>query len=263
MPSIRLTNVLKEEYQNLFDSCIINFSAQSTVENISNRLISNKDRYETVGENLGIPWFFIGVIHNMESSMNFNTHLHNGDPLTKRTTHVPSGRPKSGEPPFTWEESAEDALKFKNLDNWKDWTVPGILYKLEQYNGWGYRKYHPHVLSPYLWSYSNHYTSGKYVADGRWSETAVSRQCGAAVILRRLAEKNEIAFEGEPVVEVTEEIKPLLRFSNRKLLYADDLQNFLNKFPGIYLKVDGYPGKKTSTAFKKVTGYYLKGDERG
>ncbi len=50
------------------------------------------------------------------------------------------------------------------------------------------------MLSPYLWSFSTHYQCGKYVADGRWSETAVSKQCGAAVLLRRLAEHGEGNF---------------------------------------------------------------------
>lgn len=40
------------------------------------------------------------------------------------------------------------------------------------------------------------------------------------------------------------------------------LQKFLNQFTGINLKVDGWPGRKTSDAFQKVTGYYLKGDKR-
>ena len=55
-------------------------------------------------------------------------------------------------------------------------------------NGFGYRRFHSGVLSPYLWSYSNHYTSGKYVADGTFDPDAVSKQCGSAVILRRMAE---------------------------------------------------------------------------
>jgi peptidoglycan hydrolase-like protein with peptidoglycan-binding domain len=43
------------------------------------------------------------------------------------------------------------------------------------------------VPSPYLWSFSNHYTRGKYVADGRFSPTAVSQQVGAAVLLKQLS----------------------------------------------------------------------------
>jgi lysozyme family protein len=127
-----------------------------------------------------VPWYF--TIHN-RSDMNHQA-LHNGDPLSARTVQVPAGRPPKGQPPFTWEESAADALALKRLDAQTDWTLAGTLYQLECYNGWGYRRHHPHVLSPYLWSFSGHYTCGKYVADGRWSEAATSRQCGAAVLLR-------------------------------------------------------------------------------
>lgn len=55
-----------------------------------------------------------------------------------------------------------------------------------------------------------------------------------------------------------------VRYSKRgKIEYGEALQTFLNQFPGIKIEVDGWPGKKTSDAFKKVTGYYLKGDPRG
>lgn len=263
MPLINLSDPLREEYRRLFDTCQINSSKLSYIESTINKVLQNKLRYETVGNKLKIPWSFIAVLHNMESSMSFNRHLHNGDALTARTTHVPAGRPKEGVPPFTWEESAEDALKIKNLQQWTDWTAPGMLYKIEEYNGWGYRRSHPQVLSPYLWSFSNHYSKGKYVADGRWSDTAVSQQCGAVVILRRLAEKGAVAFKAEPAVNHTTEVeKPLIRYSSKKNVGAVELQTFLNKFPGIYVNVDGCPGEKTSEAFKKVTGYYLKGDPR-
>lgn len=261
MSSVSLTDALKAEYQDLFDTCNIRTEKFAVVESIVNKLLNNKSRYRDVGGPAGIPWFFIAVIHNMESSLNFNTHLHNGDPLSARTVHVPAGRPQGGNPPFAWEESSADSLKFQKLDLWNDWSLPGLLYKLEAYNGFGYRTKHPDVLSPYLWSYSKHYTSGKYVADGRWSDTAVSNQCGAAVLLRRLAEKNEITFPDIPIPSKDE--APVIKYSTIKIPYAEDLQTFLNKFPGIYVEVDGVPGQRTSDAFKKVTGYYLKGDGRG
>jgi lysozyme family protein len=256
MAGIKFSKALKDEYQNLFDTCEIRADKIDLVENILSKIAQNRNRYASVGDELEIPWQIIGVIHNMESDMNFSTHLHNGDPLTERTTHVPAGRPKIGTPPFTWEESATDALKLQKFDQWGDWSVPGALYELEGYNGWGYRLKHPHVLSPYLWSYSNHYESGKYVADGRWSETAVSRQCGAAVLLRRMAEKEmiDLPVEGVPL--------PLRYSSDGIIPGGEQLQRFLNQFPGIYLKVDGWPGRKTSDAFRKVFGYYLVGDPR-
>ena len=68
------------------------------------------------------------------------------------------------------------------LDKIEHWTVARALYEFERYNGFGYIK--RKVNSPYLWSYSTLYERGKYIADGKWSASAVSSQCGAAVILR-------------------------------------------------------------------------------
>ncbi len=263
MPLPSFNDGLRVEYINLFNTCAIDTNKIPFVEKILTKIISNKSRYEKVGKKLNIPWYFIAAIHQMEASMNFRCHLHNGDPLTAKTKHVPAGRPLSGSPPYNWEDSAADALTMMKLDQWDDWSVAGLLYKTESYNGWGYRMKHPHVYSPYLWSFSNHYQKGKYIADGTWSDSAVSQQCGAAVLLRRLAEKNEITFSGEPKIIHQAEIgKPVVRFSNTKIPYAENLQNFLNTIPGIYVKPDGCPGEKTSEAFKKVTGYYLMGDER-
>ncbi|PKL81768.1 MAG: hypothetical protein CVV24_13585 [Ignavibacteriae bacterium HGW-Ignavibacteriae-3] len=257
MPAINLTQNLRDEYQGLFDQCQIKPEKLAEVENIISRITNDQSRYRNVETKLGIPWFFIAAIHNMESSLNFTRHLHNGDPLSSRTTHVPAGRPVSGNPPFTWEQSAEDSLKLQKLDRWNDWRLAGVLYKIEEYNGWGYRGRHPEVLSPYLWSGSGHYIKGKYIADGRWSDTAVSNQIGAGVILRRMSEKGMINF-----VDATIPKKPILYYSSKETEYGQELQIFLNKFPGIYLLTDGKPGQKTSDAFKIISGNYLYGDPR-
>jgi len=95
------------------------------------------------------------------------------------------------------------------------------------------------------------------VDDGTWSDTAASRQVGAAVILRRMAERGMVAFSATSVRQ------PILRYAgNKSVEYAEELQRFLNQLPGIYVKVDGRPGRKTSDAFHAATGYYLVGDPR-
>jgi lysozyme family protein len=268
MAKIALTQALKEEYERLFNTCTIANQWIKTVEATISEILKNKAAYEAVAGSLGIPWYFISVIHNMESGLNFTRHLHNGDPLSGRTIHVPEGRPKTGSPPFAWEESAKDALTMRGLNAKKDWSLPGALYQIEGYNGWGYRLYHAHVLSPYLWSYSNHYSSGKYVEDGRWSDTSVSKQCGAAVLLRRMVELNYVEFSDQPLPGAGTD--PLVvKYSKSRSRYpliekqAEDLQRWLNTFPGIFVKVDGIPGEKTSDAYKRVTGSYLPADPRG
>lgn len=183
---------LSPEYASLWDSLEINSNRRTQVTAQANRILRNRTRYEEVATETGVPWFVIGIIHMMEGDCDFDTHLHNGDPLTARTRNVPRGRPTNGRPPFAWEDSAIDALLMKRLDTITDWNVERIAYELERYNGWGYRLHHPTTLSPYLWSGSQHYARGKYVADGVWSPTAVSQQIGAMVLLLSLASLTRI-----------------------------------------------------------------------
>jgi lysozyme family protein len=271
MATVSFTPAVSDEYQRLFDTCHIRPERAADVETHTRTVIQNRARYEAVAGPLRIPWFFIGVIHGLEASFNFSKHLHNGDPLTARTVQEPPNRPASGTPPFTWEASATDALQMKHLDSITDWSLPRTLYQLEAYNGFGYRLRHPEVLTPYLWSFSDHYTQGKYVADGTFSATAVSKQCGTAVMLRRLAEMGVIEFrpDGTPISAAAptgatfESLGPLIRFSSTTTSPAvEDLQRLLNTMPGIFVKVDGVAGEKTSDAFKKVTGHFLAGDPR-
>ncbi|MFO7648576.1 hypothetical protein [Halomonas sp. 3H] len=279
--SIRLTDPLRREYERLFESCDTLPQRHAEVERGVDRLLQHCDRYQAVAHSRGIPWAFLAVVHHMESGCRFDCHLHNGDPLTGRTVQVPAGRPKRGAPPFTWEQSAEDAMTLKRLGADTDWSLAGTLYQLERYNGWGYRMYHPHVLSPYLWSFSGHYTSGRYVADGRWSDSAVSKQCGAAVLLRRMTERGLIDFTDQPAATLYAAVaaepasaeaskrKPLVPAHRKRRARrqaeaeaAEHLQRWLSTFPGIFLRVDGIPGDRTSDAYRLVTGHYLPGDPR-
>ena len=153
-------------------------------------LVENRATYAEVGGELGIPWWFVGIVHGLEASFDFACHLHNGDPLTARTVRVPKGRPETGSPPFTWRESAVDALRLRRLDGLGDWSIGAALDRLERYNGLGYRG--RGLPSPYLWSFSGHYERGKFVADGHFDPEAGSNQCGGGTLLRRLEERGLI-----------------------------------------------------------------------
>ncbi len=271
MAKIFYSRSLANEYERLFNTCEILPEHFQQVDRIVKKISDSRKRYERIEDELGIPWYFVAAIHSLECSLDFSRHLHNGDPLTKKTIHVPKNRPKSGNPPFTWEESAIDALRMKRLHMVNDWSLPHLLYKMEGYNGWGYRLYHPYCLSPYLWSFTNHYTSGKYVSDGRWSDTARSRQCGGAAIIKRMEEMEIITlkrscetntFETPWTADIVPRKSPLFSYSLKTEKNVKKLQRFLNEFPGISLRVDGIPGPRTSLAVKKLFGFYLKDDPR-
>lgn len=209
---MKLTKALASEYEQLFATSQVRPERVAAIDAIVDRSVPNKARYEAVAATVGTPWYVVAAIHNLEGGQRFTTHLHNGDPLTARTTHVPKGRPLTGTPPFTWEESAADALTLKGFDRVGTWAVPTMLYQLEKYNGFGYRRHHPEVLSPYLWSFTTAYTKGKYVADGSFSATAVSKQCGAVALIKRFVARGIVALPGQLPPAADQEEEEMARF---------------------------------------------------
>jgi lysozyme family protein len=183
--STQLLEQLKPSYANLWGKMVIKHEALPNLQEYVENIKKGIDQYKAVEAAIGVPWRFVGIIHCMECDCSFKQHLHNGDPLTARTVQVPEGRPLRGNPPFAWHDSAIDALTMRHLSAANDWSIEGILFQLEAYNGWGYRNHHG-INTPYLWSGSNEYTSGKYVADGKFDPNAVSKQVGGALLLKYL-----------------------------------------------------------------------------
>ena len=156
---------------------------------IAEKIKRNKKHY--IG--FDIPWQLVGILHYMECNLSFNRHLHNGDPLNKKTVRVPRGRP-SNKTRWTWRESAADAIsmKLREKPSWKnppvnEHTPNGhLLLMLEEWNGLGYWK--KGILSPFLFGNAQRwiYDKGKYVADGRFDRNARTAQIGAALLLRAL-----------------------------------------------------------------------------
>lgn len=208
---------LSSEYVNLWQEMEIKESEQAAVDETADKIIANRERYEQVSAKTGVPWYFIGIVHNRESGMNFTKHLHNGDSLKARTRRDPPGHPKKGTPPFTWEESAEDALRIKKLQNIKEWTVDRLAYEFERFNGFGYRN-NTSIKSPYLWAKSNHYTRGKYIRDHVYSVNAVDQQIGCMVLFKAIVDKcDDVSFEHE---EEKPNYKDVVKDSNTLSFFA-------------------------------------------
>lgn len=185
---------LRGEYQRKWDNMII--IRPDAINRDTDKILRGKDTYESIAASTGVPWYVIGIIHLRESNCNFNTHLHNGDSLNRRTVHVPKGRPFNGTPPFSFEESAIDALEYDGYTKIRTWDIPQIAYMFEKYNGFGYRKYN--VASPYLWAGSNQYSTGKYIRDGVFSAGTVDSQNGCMCILKTLLERNATVINPDP-----------------------------------------------------------------
>lgn len=194
-----MSDSLRQSYIGLFASCVISPEHMGDIKDFISQLMQGVSQYGEVQSSTKVPFYVIGLVHGMECSFSFKEHLHNGDPLTHRTVNEPAGRPPSsvGDPPFAWSVSAIDALQYDRFTSWDDWSIAGICFKLEAYNGWGYRSHG--INSPYLWSYSNHYERGKYTSDGYWDPDAVSKQVGAITALRKMVDDHLVDLAAQPV----------------------------------------------------------------
>ena len=154
---------------------------------LATHLLGFKTRYKSVEKITDVPWPIIAAIHHRESSHNFNTQLAQGDPLSQVSTHVPKGQgPYFGQD--AWERAAGRALIETGGNTWKDWSPGGWTTYLEKYNGLGYSN--KGVPSPYVWAGTDQYHSGKYVADGVYSESTVDTQPGCVALIAAMAKQD-------------------------------------------------------------------------
>lgn len=167
---------------------------------MADRIVARSTRYSIVEARTRVPWFVVGLFHMRESNLDFTTHLHNGDPLDERTTHVPRGRPLgAGEPPFDWTVSAIDALRFDELDRVGAWPLEVIAFRSEGYNGFGPRT--RGRKSGYLWAGSSIYDGGKFVRDRVWDPRAWDEQLGVMTVLKVMVTRGLVSI-GAPSVTI-------------------------------------------------------------
>ncbi len=146
----------------------------------------NRERYETVSRATGIPAELIAAIHYRESSMNFGTYLHQGDPLGRPAVHHPRDIPVF----HRWEDAAIHALQQKDgvrqaLGITADTTDAAALATFaERYNGLGY--HNRGLASPYAWSGTSIYQGGRYVADGVFDPRSWDQRPGVIALMSGL-----------------------------------------------------------------------------
>ena len=193
---------LKGEYTALLADATVSPNWSAEANRVAKYIIDALPTLKEVEARTGVPAWVVGTIQAMEAGcgphgLRLDCHLHNGDSLQHQTHNVPAGRPPNRSGPFTFVESAIDAIQYDGLDkvDWSTDAIERVLFRLEAYNGWGPRLFH-NSNTAYLWSGTNQYKRGKYVSDGVWSENAVSGQIGAVPIVLAL---KALGVVNEPV----------------------------------------------------------------
>lgn len=211
--------------------------------------VANKGRYLAIARAAGMPdiaWVFIAVSHYRESSQDFSKSLAQGDPWNQKSTHVPADRG-----PFkSFEEAAVDALVkcAPYAARLKDWSIGGMLTNLERFNGIGYAA--RGLPSAYVWSGTDQYRAGKFIADGVFDPNKVDAQLGVAGLILTMMELDpSIKFDG-PAPQV--QPKPIpINPTDKPIRDGIWLQNSLNRLGASpKLELDGIVGPATRNAVR-------------
>lgn len=162
----------------LWKKCVVREGEVTMFEHMAQRAMMYKPTfYEPVAAQTEIPWYVVAALDMREENFNHNGYLGNGDPLWKKTTHVPRGRG-----PFkTWFEGAIDAFTLDHmsmLPPGAHWDIVTALIKCEGFNGMGYAT--KGLPSPYVWAGTTVQVPGKYVSDGHFDPHYVDTQPGCA-----------------------------------------------------------------------------------
>jgi len=139
----------------------------------------------------------------------WDKQLGQGDPLHEVSTHDPAGRGPFLDHPDddinnnAWLRCALDALIdcAPHAAKWPDWSAGGTMTIFEEYNGLGYAM--RGVPSAYVWSGTDQYVSGKYVADHVYRSNVRDVQEGCAPILRSMMAIDSTIKFGTPVISTS------------------------------------------------------------
>lgn len=221
--------------------------------------VAHKAIYLDIQHRTGVHWIFVACTHYRESDQNFSCNLGQGDPLDRKTVHVPAGRgPFLG--PNAFADGGVDALVncAPYAARINDWSIESILTWLERYNGLRYAN--SDRPSPYVWSGTSIYDppsgpGGKVLVDHGPIEPVVDEQLGCAgLILAIMALDPSVVFDESPAVAPAA-IEPPLD--------AEWLQKSLNTLGATpALVVDGINGantRQTVRAFQQIHGLTVDG----
>lgn len=182
-------------------------------QKFAKRAVSHKADYEAISETIKnqtgkhVPWWFIPLVHERECVRgvdNWNCNIAQGDPFNQKSKHVPYNGPF-----HSFREAAIDALVHqapKAADN-TNWSGGGTMTIGEAYNG---KKYaNVGKPSPYVWSGTDQYVSGKVLVDhgpieytypsgSNKGKPVVDTQLGIAISLKAMMELDEtILLDGD------------------------------------------------------------------
>lgn len=186
--------LLSKEYEYLWSICSVNPNSLNTVLRFVQIVKNHKPYYLSVQTKTNVPWYVVAANHMREASCDFDKCLANGQPWDQKTSIVPIGVG----PWDSWVNAAIWAYEYQGTSGKTDWTLSSCFYRLEAFNGFGYRLHDANTIpknaSPYIYSMTPFYEKGLFVADHRVNPNKVDANPGCMALLKALQLSGETIF---------------------------------------------------------------------
>jgi lysozyme family protein len=142
----------------------------------------HRDEWTEVTARTGVPRLWGMASFERESGSDYSRSPAQGDRWDKVSVNVPRGLG----PYRCWGDACVAAYAIDKLDEVSaaNWTWPRACYEGELFNGFGPRAHGRRT--GYLWSWTNIYDGGNYVADGKWDPDTQDQQCGMVPMMAAL-----------------------------------------------------------------------------
>jgi lysozyme family protein len=178
-------SALGGEYAVLLAATVIDPKREAELEARTKVILARAadENWQMVAAATGVPRLWGMASFERESGSDYTLSPAQGDPWRQVSTHVPRGLG----PYKSWAAAAVAAYRIDHLDKVgaANWTWARACYEGELFNGFGYRTHGIHT--PYLWSWTNIYTRGKFVTDGRFDAAEQDQQCGIIPLMVALS----------------------------------------------------------------------------
>jgi lysozyme family protein len=178
--------VLAAEYAELFAAMRIDPARENELAERAAVVLKladrHRDEWAEVAAKTGVPRLWGIASFERESGSDYSRSPAQGDRWDRVSTHVPEGLG----PYADWGDSCVAAYGVDKLNEVgaSNWIWTRACFEGELYNGFGPRAHGRHT--GYLWSWTNIYTAGKYVADGQWDPDVRDQQCGMVPMMAAL-----------------------------------------------------------------------------
>ena len=122
------------DYSTRWSAMIVRLDRMAATDAVVRRMASREARYRAVTDPLGVPWWWLAAIHELEHSGRFTTSMTAVDPIDVPPRELILNATIQY---LQWADSGHALRRCRGQECWRDWRDPGTPYQWGRVSGCG------------------------------------------------------------------------------------------------------------------------------